>query len=711
MKPLKKFYLIFLSILAVVQALAGAAEDSVYSIPKDQLVLNRKGQLTLPKVPELDNFTDYTPVRVLEPDLGGKIGFVDKKGKFVIDPEYDALIQNFQNGYAIVGNFKDSKLEKGVIDVNGKRIVPVQYDSIARISQVVFFCEKGGYFDFFSAAGVRLNEQRLSDFSINGTLVSGTNIEADQGVFDLNGKLLLAFQYKEIVVKEAGIDAQKYPVWQIMEDGNIAFSLSADSLQSFQPEVTKYYKNRYVGLLKGREILAPPVYSAIELLGPEYYIVKREQRYGLIDTAGNVVLPAHYDTIESTGHGSLVKLVSEKGESVFSPEKSQLLFRDETALHVLDETTFALKDKRNKWGIVDGKGGILLPFEYDSIGYKKGNLYEAGTIIGGELKMGAIDANRQWVVCQGDLDLFNLGLLEVHEETDSAGTLERKSICNLNRYKYSSYEKFPNGFIKVTNHKGRFGLINSKGIEVAEPVYDSLMAVADTLELFYLKKGKNIGLIDGSGEFVFSFKDDVTEIHPFYDGHAAIKRKGLYGFIDLNGNIRIAPKYTKCQSFSDGYAGVVLLGKWGFVDRNENIAVQPHYVQVRPMKKGVARVSSGASKWKFIDSTGKELNGNVYSDITVGERGRYLVYKNGKVGLAEVNGKELIVPRYDRLKDYGNGIIAVKKDGKAGFIDEAGNFTIPQEYENVQYDPINKRFFLQRKQEEKTYMELTTTKK
>lgn len=79
--------------------------------------------------------------------------------------------------------------------------------------------------------------------------------------------------------------------------------------------------------------------------------------------------------------------------------------------------------------------------------------------------------------------------------------------------------------------------------------------------------------------------------------------------------------------------------------------------------------------------------------------------------MAEINGRELIVPRYDKLLDYENGIIEVKKDGKAGFIDEAGNFTIPLEYEDVAYDKINHIYFLQPKPEEKTSLELTSDKK
>lgn len=690
-------------------ALAGG-RDSLVTVKREQLESNKKGQFILPKeiIPELIN--DFTPIKVVWPEAD-QIGFVDRKGKFVIAPEYNVLIEPFQNGCAIVGNYEDSKILIGVIDENGKVVAPLKYDSIVRISKAVFSCNLDGYYDFYNAGGIRLNVEKLTNFKIEGNLVSGTNIEAEQGVFDLNGKLLLPFQYKKTNIKDSGIDAKKYPVWQIRGNGKVLFTIHADSLQSFQPGFNTFFRNEYVGVLKGSQILAPPVYTGIQILEPSHFIVKREKYFGLIDSSGKVILPAIFDSIEKTKYSSLLQLYSKDGESVFNKDSRQVIFRNEKAVHVLDSIAFALKDKDQKWGVVDMKGNTIIPFEYDSIGYKKGGLFEAGTITDGKLEMGAIDSERQWIICQGDLYLFNLGLLEANEEQDSSGTIKRRSICNINQYKYASYEKFPNGFIKVKNYKGQIGLINSKGKEIAEPLYDSLAAVSDTLDLFFIRKGKNIGLIDGDGVFVFSFKDDVTEIQPFENGHAAFKKKGLYGFIDLNGNIRVAPKYPKYQNFSDGYAAVVLLGKWGFVDKNENIAVQPHYPQVRPMRKGVARVSTGPNKWKFIDSTGKDINGNVYNEIAVCGKGRYKVFKNGKAGLAEINGKELIVPRYDQLIDYENGIIEVKKDGKAGFIDEAGNFTIPLEYEDVAYDKINHIYFLQPKPEEKTSLELTSDKK
>lgn len=54
---------------------------------------------------------------------GGKQGFVDRTGKFVIEPTYD-YCNFFSQGVAVVA--KDGKW--GYVDKNGKEITPIEYD-------------------------------------------------------------------------------------------------------------------------------------------------------------------------------------------------------------------------------------------------------------------------------------------------------------------------------------------------------------------------------------------------------------------------------------------------------------------------------------------------------------------------------------------------------------------------------------------------------
>ena len=66
--------------------------------------------------------------------------------------------------------------------------------------------------------------------------------------------------------------------------------------------------------------------------------------------------------------------------------------------------------------------------------------------------------------------------------------------------------------------------------------------------------------------------------------------------------------------------------------------------------------------------------------------GTVAVKKEGKWGFINKNG-DLIVPfEYDSCLNYFNkNIVAVEKDNKWGFVDKSGNVVIPFEYDVVQY--------------------------
>lgn len=72
---------------------------------------------------------------VLEP--GGKLGFIDQRGEYVIAPELDYWMEQdyrFENGLCLMENEKGMK---GMIDRNGNFVLPMGYDAIISDEQSV----------------------------------------------------------------------------------------------------------------------------------------------------------------------------------------------------------------------------------------------------------------------------------------------------------------------------------------------------------------------------------------------------------------------------------------------------------------------------------------------------------------------------------------------------------------------------------------------
>ena len=65
--------------------------------------------------------------------FGGKWGFIDKQGKMVIDPQFDA-VRPFANGLAVVRIGDDKTGKWGFIDPQGKFVINPQFDDAGSFS-------------------------------------------------------------------------------------------------------------------------------------------------------------------------------------------------------------------------------------------------------------------------------------------------------------------------------------------------------------------------------------------------------------------------------------------------------------------------------------------------------------------------------------------------------------------------------------------------
>ena len=81
------------------------------------------------------------------------------------------------------------------------------------------------------------------------------------------------------------------------------------------------------------------------------------------------------------------------------------------------------------------------------------------------------------------------------------------------------------------------------------------------------------------------------------------------------------------------------------------------------------------SKYGILTSSGKVLVQPKYSDIGHFYKSDYylacVTYK-GKYGFMNDQGKIVIPPQYDLIRNFKEGLIYVKKNGKAGFVDKKG---------------------------------------
>ena len=72
-----------------------------------------------------------------------------------------------------------------------------------------------------------------------------------------------------------------------------------------------------------------------------------------------------------------------------------------------------------------------------------------------------------------------------------------------------------------------------------------------------------------------------------------------------------------------------------------------------------------------------------YNRIRPYSEGMAAVEKNGRWGFIDQKGREIVRPQYQDVLSYGESRAAVKKDGQWGFVDKRGKETVKPQYDNV----------------------------
>jgi hypothetical protein len=291
------------------------------------------------------------------------------------------------------------------------------------------------------------------------------------------------------------------------------------------------------------------------------------------------------------------------------------------------------------------------------------------------------------------------------------------AICDLKNENclLSSSEKVGNTGVKVIKYheskKNKFIIFREKsfcGVRdwndkvIIKPLFDSIRGPFKDDTVFICYKGKQITIFDDKGIVLSEPQVRTEKIFGFKEGRAKFLKAGYYGFIDIRGNVRVAPQYKEARDFKEGLAAVFLNNKWCFIDKDENIIVQPLYEEVIDFINGVAAVKKD-KQWFFLDQKGERTSVSQYDSVKI-EGGKWIAFRSGKKGLVSAEGKELLAPRYDYIEDIENKLVIVVKAGKWGVIDYFENFIVHLKYDRIIYSKESDQFLVMEKRKEETFL-------
>ena len=263
---------------------------------------------------------------------------------------------------------------------------------------------------------------------------------------------------------------------------------------------------------------------------------------------------------------------------------------------------------------------------------------------------------------------------------------------------------------------GKWGLVNKQGKEITPPVYDEIKGHQDPI----VRLGDKYGYVSRkTGELLTPVKYDNAKqwmqilnftSRPFGKKDLAlVQLDGKWGCVNIRGEEIIPLKYEKIEinQVENPRIAAKLDGKWGFISETGEEITAFEYDDVEEFRSGRARVEK-AGKYGFINTRGAVAVPLVYDDCEQRFMKTYYkdephvlpiwVKRDGKYGFMNIAGNEIIEPEYELVHpfdftDENQALAAVVQNGAAGFIDQTGKIVISCMYEPDFDNRYNYRFF------------------
>lgn len=387
-------------------------------------------------------------------------------------------------------------------------------------------------------------------------------------------------------------------------------------------------------------------YEIEEVSEYNYFRLYQNQKYGVIDKNGNIIINPDYDILYIPNPSKPVfvcyydydeqmgeyktKVFDENANEIFKEydRVEAFVFKDTNANKIPFEKSVLKYRQDDKYGLIDFEGNKITENIYVSIEnleYKEGCF-----IVNQEGKYGVINLKGNTIV--------NAEYNKV--EADGYYSKEGKS-----------YEA---GFIvsKKIDEGYRYGYINSNGNMILKLEYNQIERVTDIqndkdIYLVALKNGK-AGLYK-NGHCILNHEYEEIEYNKL-NNLLIVKKASKQGAVDINGKTIISAEYDS----------IVFSGNSINAYKNEELAI--------------------------FNTNGQKIENKNYASSIFTENENYIITinENGKYGVINKNGDILIKNNYQYVEYAYNRYFIVTNNGKVGVLNDEGKSEVDFEYDIIQ---------------------------
>jgi len=235
-------------------------------------------------------------------------------------------------------------------------------------------------------------------------------------------------------------------------------------------------------------------------------------------------------------------------------------------------------------------------------------------------------------------------------------------------------------------------LLSAALILAIAPATTATPASGTSPALFPVARDGLWGYIDRNGTLAIAPQFDGVD--EFHDGIAKVRSHGQALFIDMSGKPIALPHFDRVDGFSEGLAAVnigekrtsnlgllVEPGKWGYIDHQGKLAIPMRYTAADAFSEGLGAVR-GKDCNGFIDHRGKLVIHADFDATTRFSEGIAMLSLHGHRRYIDKSGRTLPTPALDddAGEDFSEGLAAVSVGGHWGYIDATGKLAIAAQF-------------------------------
>ena len=488
----------------------------------------------------------------------------------------------------------------------------------------------------------------------------------------------------------------------------------------------------------------------------KYFVLKENDKYGVIDAKGNKIIEAKYENVKIPNpekpvficyEGENTKVINENGEEIFTEyqnieplrlknilsdlmyEKSILKYSKDGKYGIIDLSgkkitnaiyedidTLQFKEgellvkKDGKYGVINIKGATIVKAQYDKIEvdkfYEEGNLYKkAGYIVSKTTeegyRYGYVNLEGKEIIEIKYNDLYRV--MEVNSddayiicaENGKYGLLKNNEKIIDNEYQSLLYNESNN---TVTALKGKkYGVLSLTGKTIIPFEYKQIDITGDYI--YATTTDENVKIFDSTGKETNMSENRAimnvtnTDYKIYMD---TANGKTIYSIYRDEEKIT-KNEYTYLQYLYDNYfVACDTNGKLGVIDTNEKTKIEFNYNSIQQIEntKMVQALNNNTKMTEIYSEKMEKIS--ELKDATIQTNKEYFkIYNENETKYISNEGKELA-----NTEVFTNNKIFAKKQGdKWGFVDASETKVIDFKYDKV--TEVNKYGFAGIKQDGK----------